>query len=577
MRAFSPTLARGILLPLALLAALAGCDDDAETAADAAMQPPDTATATWHQDVAPIVMTQCATCHVAGGVAPFPLDSYESARNMSAPALAAIEAGRMPPWMPGTECRTFANARVLSPAEKDTFRAWVEAGAPEGDPATAAPIDLPEPVTFEPTDTVVPDEPYTPPDDVEDDYRCFILSREFPEDTYLRASQVYPDATAIVHHVLVYSMTADQVPGLLEADAADEGPGYACFGSPLPDGTGDLLNRGRAGMPNQVGNWVPGASPWLIPDNQSVRIEAGSRIVMQVHYNLLAAPPEPDQTRMDMRLTNEPTELLTYQRPLMVRTLDIPAGEANVSQSLDFKNYGNAPVTITGLGAHMHLLATEQHSTVHRADGSEECLLSIDDWDFAWQEHYELPEDGWVSLAPGDTITLECVFDNSAGNQPFVDGRRIEPRDVGWGDGTLDEMCMLYMTMVRPYEPAEVSEAACAPAATTCVDACAAEGVPSAECLIRCGGGPVCTLCALQSTAGCGAADCAPTLVALRENPCLQTCFLTVNMLGGDPTLCLQERCPEAFGALSTCLSGVIDTGNCDAPIEETCGLRMHR
>jgi hypothetical protein len=37
---------------------------------------------------------------------------------------------------------------------------------------------------------------------------------------------------------------------------------------------------------------------------------------------------------------------------------------------------------------------------------------------------------------------MQCWWDNSAANQPLVDGMPKEPSDVGWGEGTFDEMCL---------------------------------------------------------------------------------------------------------------------------------------
>ena len=52
------------------------------------------------------------------------------------------------------------------------------------------------------------------------------------------------------------------------------------------------------------------------------------------------------------------------------------------------------------------------------------------------------------AVNPGDQFVLECHWDNSAANQPVLEGQRIEPRDLNWGEGTHDEMCLtgFYLT-----------------------------------------------------------------------------------------------------------------------------------
>ena len=51
-------------------------------------------------------------------------------------------------------------------------------------------------------------------------------------------------------------------------------------------------------------------------------------------------------------------------------------------------------------------------------------------------------------LNVGDKLGIECHWDNSASNQRVVDGKKLDPVDLHWGDGTGDEMCLgiFYMT-----------------------------------------------------------------------------------------------------------------------------------
>lgn len=559
-------------LAIALLAA-PGCDDggDGDVTPEMGVA---AGAVTWHRDVAPIVMRSCATCHVEGGVAPFPLDSFETVSRMAPVALNAIESGRMPPWMPEEDCRDYAEARVLTADEKAIFRAWVEGDAPEGDPATATPIEIPPAETIEATHRAVPMAAFTPDDGVADDYRCFVLDTEFDALSFLTASRVVPDATAIVHHVLVYAISPDQLDVVFEADAESEAEGYPCFGSPMPERTGDVAGFGRGGLPSQVGSWVPGANDNILPPDHAVPILPGSRLVMQVHYNFGASGAEPDATAFEMVLTDEPPLFEASQRPLLVRNLVIPAGESEAINRRTFTHYGDEPLTITSGGPHMHALGTRLRSTVLKADGSEVCMLDIQRWQYAWQQEFRFLPDEWVTVEPGETVTLECVYDNSAANQPFVDGQQVEPRDVGWGEGTLDEMCMNYMTFSRPYVPPTPPTAGCGPEVPDCMRDCMAER-STADCVVACGGGPQCTLCALQQTPDCGGARCAGALIAFRDQPCLQDCYVAVAMLGGEPTACMNEKCPEEYGAVVDCLGEVLDAGECDGPVADQCGLEL--
>ncbi|PIG97081.1 c-type cytochrome [Deinococcus sp. UR1] len=82
-------------------------------------------------DVAPTVEASCASCHRAGGIAPFALESYEQARPMAAAMAEAVRSGQMPPWMPGGRTPPLRYERKLTDQEIGVIVAWAEAGAPQ--------------------------------------------------------------------------------------------------------------------------------------------------------------------------------------------------------------------------------------------------------------------------------------------------------------------------------------------------------------------------------------------------------------------------------------------------------------
>jgi hypothetical protein len=88
----------------------------------------------------------------------------------------------------------------------------------------------------------------------------------------------------------------------------------------------------------------------------------------------------------------------------------------------------------------MHTRGTRAKLEIERAGGAKECVLEIPQWDFHWQGAYDLTQP--KTARPGDRLALECHWDNSAANQPIVGGQRQPPRDLNWGEGTNDEMCL---------------------------------------------------------------------------------------------------------------------------------------
>ena len=67
-----------------------------------------------------------------------------------------------------------------------------------------------------------------------------------------------------------------------------------------------------------------------------------------------------------------------------------------------------------------------------------------------WQQTYFFPEDEPVMVASDTVFHMSCSFNNSPSNQQIVNGEQLEPRDVTWGDSTLDEMCLTYLLTEIP-------------------------------------------------------------------------------------------------------------------------------
>jgi hypothetical protein len=77
---------------------------------------------------------------------------------------------------------------------------------------------------------------------------------------------------------------------------------------------------------------------------------------------------------------------------------------------------------------------------IARADDSTECLLNMERYDFHWQRAYAFAQP--KTLRVGDRLKLACTWNNSAEHQPVINGVRQPVREVNWGEGTGDEMCL---------------------------------------------------------------------------------------------------------------------------------------
>jgi mono/diheme cytochrome c family protein len=558
----SPLLRTLALSPVGLVA----CGDDPAATPDV----PDDAPV-WYPEVQTLVVRSCGGCHTDGGDAPFALDTYEVAGKLADAMLASVEEGSMPPWHADPACQSFAGERIFTDAQEATLRAWARAGAPEGDPRDAATIEPPPRVRFTPTITGSVGG-YTPPAVDLDDWRCFIFPEiQFDEETWLIGSEVEPGSPA-VHHALVYALPAEYAAAAQEADDAEPGPGYTCLGALLP-GMSPAMGPGLpdiGGYPSQIGVWVPGLEPELLTDGTARRVAPGSVVIAQVHYNMLYVDPEEDLTEIRLLHSDTPPARLRVTSELNYADLDIPAGQSPVSFTRRVPYHAARPLELVGFLGHAHMLASAMDLRAVASDAQETCLVDIPRWDFHWQQRYGKPSGEAIVVPSGSALELTCTYDNSPENQPIVDGVRQAPRDVGWGESSLDEMCLLYLERLEDYAPLPATPQAACAASDGCLAAC--EGSATA-CLLGCEEASyACVACVVNAAPACAPTCVAPLAAAFA---CVEGCVFSKIMLGGNFGACMAAECGATYDEFAACLDGQLaDGGACVEPFA-ACGVSL--
>ena len=102
------------------------------TAAGIEAHKPITSKYTYNDDVFPILRDRCGRCHVAGGVAPMSLMTYEEAFPWAESIRAELIASHMPPWHADEAFGELKQAHTLSPQELDVILTWASGGNPRG-------------------------------------------------------------------------------------------------------------------------------------------------------------------------------------------------------------------------------------------------------------------------------------------------------------------------------------------------------------------------------------------------------------------------------------------------------------
>jgi hypothetical protein len=442
---------------LVSLTLLIGCGTDSSSGDD--MPPPATGP-TWYQDVAPILSEHCMSCHQAGGIAPFSLTDYDSAKTNAVDAASKIDSGAMPPWNASTEAdcaptRGWQDDPSLSADDKATIHSWIDTGMAEG---TVAQIPPPKSNDLSGvTMTLTPTQPFTAAGS-RDLFECFILDPQVTTPiAWMTGMQVRPGNAAVVHHAVI----SEIAPGAdLDALLAQHQVGV-----PFDCEAGQPANFTMA-------IWTPGNQPMETPDGQlAVPIQKGAMIVMQIHYHPAMLTNAPDTTSVDLRLSqnwpqkmyfvaafgNAPTSPQLLPDPDDSTTtpeFTIPANKQDHVENMvftipDLTSLGDT--RIYSVNPHMHLTGTHINGKLTRlAPGTEpasECLAN-GGWNFDWQRTYtyDTTLDQLPSIKTGDTLAIDCHWDNTVEN-PFVqrmmhDSGLVAPIDIHLGEMTTNEMCL---------------------------------------------------------------------------------------------------------------------------------------
>ena len=386
---------------------------------------------TYTEDVAPILMANCVTCHRPGQVAPMSLMTYAETRPWAKSIRNEVAQKRMPPWHAAPGVLDYTNDRSLSDAEIDVILRWVDAGAPKGDDEHLPPLP-----TFsdgwqlgEPDIVLAMSEAYQIEAEGDDEYRCFVLDPKFDTDQWIDVVEVLPGNRTTDHHIVLY---VDQVGGIAtQRDTAEPGEGYTCFGGP-----------GFAAY--MVPGWGPGYLPTETPAGSGYLLKAGSKIVMQMHYHKNGRP-EKDLTRVGLRLARNPASKVLYNGYVLTPFLQIPPGDPNVVVAARYPV--REDITVYSVVAHMHYLGKAMDIWAILPDRSRVDMLKVPRFNFEWQTEYTLAEP--LQLPEGTMLHMEATFDNSP-ESPYQ--HSDPPRLVTFGEATTDEMAVAVFFHTRDAE-----------------------------------------------------------------------------------------------------------------------------
>jgi hypothetical protein len=369
---------------------------------------------TFNKDIAPILQRACQNCHRPDSIAPMSLLTYRDARPWSRSIKEKVIKRDMPPWFidRNVGVRHFKDDPSLSDKEIATIAAWVDGGAPEGNPA-----ELPPARKFEDSDQWHIGKPdlvvsmpvaFTVKPQSADWWGNFVADSGLTEDRYIKAVETKPSAGGgikVVHHA---------VTSLVDEDGVSEG------------GT---LNE-----------YAVGKNGDIYPDGAGKLIKAGARIRFNVHYHAIGQTIT-DQTSVALIFYPKGYVPKHVVSTVIAETkdVDIPAGADNVRTDFYYKMQRSA--RLTAFQPHMHNRGKAECMEAIYPNMTVEQLSCVNRYNFGWQIVYNY-EDDVAPLLPAGTILHMITWHDNSTKNPW----NPDPRNwVGYGERTSDDMSRAWL------------------------------------------------------------------------------------------------------------------------------------
>ena len=381
------------------------------------------ASPTFYRDVLPILQKHCQNCHRPDEMA-FSLMTFDEAASRASAIQRSVAARRMPPWLADPNFGHFSNDPSLSPAEMNIVARWAAGGAPAGDPQGAPPaipltkgwnisapdvvIEMPKAVALKPEGDI--------------DYTYEIVPTHFREDRWIQMAELRPSSREHVHHAVVYI----RPPGSTWLRNAPVGAPFTTAGLPDKQGRRDTHWTDS----DVLIIYAPGSSPERWASGMAKFIQAGSDLVIQMHYMAMGQAAT-DRTSVGMVFAKQPPRQRVLTLQLTNDRFVIPPRDSDYR----VEARGSLPndATLLQFFPHMHWRGKKFEYNLIGPDGRIESLLKVR-WDFQWQLSYELADP--LPLKAGAVLQAVAWYDNSSHNPHNPDPNQ----EVRWGEQTYEEM-----------------------------------------------------------------------------------------------------------------------------------------
>jgi hypothetical protein len=426
---------------------------------------------TFSKDIAPILQAKCQECHQPNSIAPMSLVTFAEARPWARSIKQRVATRQMPPWHidQSVGVQKFKNDMSLSQKQIDTIVAWVDAGAPQGDPKDLPPAKKIAADNewkgvqdgFGPPDLVIRSSEYKMPASGQDVwYRPMTESIPITEPRWVKMVEIRPTslkARKVLHHSIAYQVLSPENVQSVNTGTANGPSGPATFD--------DLVNRRP-----QLMEWAIGKGYDLFAEGTGKMIMPGEKLSWDQH---LHASGEEVNVGSEIALWlypkgQEPTKrsyLIGFTGLKKRGFLDIAPNTMAYTEGFTVLKENTM---ITNFQPHFHLRGKAMEVKAILPDGSTQVVSYVGNFNFNWMTNYIYADDAAPVFPKGTVIQVSAWYDNTKNNPSNPDPDQW----VGYGDRTVDEMAHAWMNVVylTDAEYQEWQEKRKARMATTVVD-----------------------------------------------------------------------------------------------------------
>jgi hypothetical protein len=352
--------------------------------------------------------------------------TYAEVRPWASAIRKSVVAREMPPFHADGPLGRFENDIRLTDAQIATIAAWVDAGAPQGNPS-----DAPPPVEWASDDWLLgePDLVVTFPmyavEASADDANVLLYSDYiFPQETWIESIEFKSTDYRIIHHAGVNAVGPDFfVPEDLILNTDDEHLDKF-------DGRSDGGLK-LQGEKNHLYTWLPGQLYEKQAPGDGFRVGAGERLTLRTHIGP-AAEASTFTVSLGLHFVDGYITRQTRGKLGRIEHFEIPAG-APSHLLRTAREFGNDSRVI-GFNVHMHARGKSTQFRFHYPDGRSEVVFKLPRYNLDWQRDYYLAEP--IDVPAHTVVEYIGEFDNSA-NNPINPDPTVP---VHWGPSNVDEM-----------------------------------------------------------------------------------------------------------------------------------------